>query len=125
MPPEYSTVDEARKLVHDSATELGFDDDSIWDLEVATTEAVGNAIEHGPMVADGLIHLRVSRENGAMQVEVSGGGNVGGKTKESDAHRGRGIAIMNALMDEVTLRREADDTLIKLAKRPAPKPPRA
>jgi len=121
MQPDYGTVDEARQLIHDSATELGFDDEAIWDIKVATTEALGNAIEHGAVAGDGLIHLHVSREDGAIQVEISGGGNLGDKSKASSGQRGRGIAIMNALMDEVTLRREADDTLIKLAKRPAPR----
>ena len=120
MPPDYTTVEEARKLVHETATELGFDDASIWDFKVATTEALGNAIEHGAPVEDGLIHLYISRDKGAMQVEISGGGNLGGRPTEGSSHRGRGIAIMNALMDEVTLRRDADNTLIKLAKRPTP-----
>ena len=71
---------------------------------------------------DGLIHLHVTRQNGTMQVEISGGGNLGRATGTTSGHRGRGIAIMNALMDEVTLRRDADDTLIKLAKRRAPRP---
>ena len=120
LRPDYSTLGEARKLVHDTASDLGFDDEAIWDMEVATTEALANAIEHAPVAEDGLIHVRVSRENGTMELQISGGGALQEDSGQSDGHRGRGIAIMNSLMDEVTLRRGADDSLIKLAKRLTP-----
>ena len=124
LPPDYSALEDARTLVSDTSAELGFDEVAIWDMKVAVTEALANAIEHAPMGEDGLIHLRVSQENGEMQFKISGGGRTTEEPAGSGDHRGRGMAIMNSLMDEVTLRKDADDTLIKLAKRPGPPRPR-
>jgi EAL domain-containing protein (putative c-di-GMP-specific phosphodiesterase class I)/anti-sigma regulatory factor (Ser/Thr protein kinase) len=120
LPADFDSLDQARELVEDTAIELGYEHDAVWDMKVAVTEAVANAIEHGPGPAGGLVHLRLSHDGGELQIEVSGGG--GGTQSTSGAaevHRGRGFAIMTALMDEVGMRREADDTLIRLAKRAA------
>jgi EAL domain-containing protein (putative c-di-GMP-specific phosphodiesterase class I)/anti-sigma regulatory factor (Ser/Thr protein kinase) len=120
LPADFDSLDQARELVEAAATELGYADDEVWDMKLAVTEAVANAIEHGSGPAGGLIHLRLSHEAGELRIDVSGGG--GGAQRPAGAeevHRGRGFAIMTALMDEVGMRREADDTLIRLAKRTA------
>ena len=42
----------ARAIVRDAAGEQGLDDRSIWDLMLATTEAVSNAVLHGQGCAE-------------------------------------------------------------------------
>ena len=118
LPADFESLDQARDLVETTAIELGYEPDAVWDMKVAVTEAVANAIEHGPRVADGMVHLRLSHESGELRIAVSGGGGAGPRAgRAAEVHRGRGFAIMTALMDEVGMRREADDTLIRLAKR--------
>lgn len=113
-------LDAARRLVEQSAGELGFDESAIWDMKCATTEALTNAIEHGTPSRDGKIHLRLGRDHGDMLVEVWGGGKVNGTPHVDATHRGRGIAIMTALMDDVELRRNNGATVVRLVKRLPP-----
>ena len=120
---EYS-LDHARTLIGETAAELGYDDSAIWEMKVAATEALVNAIEHGMPSEDGMVHLRLAQEHGDMLLEVWGGGRGGrapagvGRAPGGDgANGGRGIAIMTALMDEVELKRNPEASRIRLAKR--------
>ena len=121
MPADFRLLGQARELIHSTALELGFDEAAIWDIKVAGTEALANAIEHGT-AGDGLIHMRLMPADGELLLEVSGGGKPGEASASSDPRRGRGIAIMSALMDEVALTRDGDATLLRLAKRLTPSP---
>ena len=78
-------------------------------MRVAATEALANAIEHGTPAGDGLVRLKLSQEAGTLRLEISGGGGKPGPQIDSaEVHRGRGFAIMTALMDDVGVRRESD-----------------
>jgi EAL domain-containing protein (putative c-di-GMP-specific phosphodiesterase class I)/anti-sigma regulatory factor (Ser/Thr protein kinase) len=121
LPAELSSLDAARDLVQEAAIELGYDSSAVWDMRVAATEALANAIEHGPSTGDGLVHLKLSQEGGSLRLEISGGGGEPGPQLDTaEVHRGRGFAIMTALMDDVGVRRESDDTLVRLAKKRTP-----
>ena len=52
-----------------------------------------------------------------MLLEVWGGGKANGAPHVDATHRGRGIAIMTALMDDVEMRRNNGDTVVRLVKR--------
>jgi len=117
MPADAVDLDAARKLIENAASGLGFDDSAIWDMKCATTEALTNALEHGAPSDDGRIHLRLGRDHGDMLVEVWGGGKANGAPHVDATHRGRGIAIMTALMDDVELRRSDGGTIVRLVKR--------
>jgi EAL domain-containing protein (putative c-di-GMP-specific phosphodiesterase class I)/anti-sigma regulatory factor (Ser/Thr protein kinase) len=117
MNAEEVDLDAARQLIEETATTLGFDDSAIWDMKCAATEALTNALEHGTPSDDGLIHLRLGRDHGDMLVEVWGGGKPKGAPHVDAAHRGRGIAIMTALMDDVEMLRNDGDTVVRLTKR--------
>ena len=124
---DYRLLDEARALIHWTGRQTGFDEAAIHDVKVAATEALANAIEHGT-ARDGLIHLRLTPREGELQLEISGGGKseqtsaAAGERRPSapNPRRGRGTAIMFALMDEVAFKRDGNDTLIQLVKRKAP-----
>ena len=110
-------LDEARRLIETTGTEYGFDEAAIWDMKLAATEALMNAIEHGAPSEDGMVHLRLAQEHGDILLEVWGGAEGAGMRAPSGSNRGRGIAIMTALMDEVELKRNPEDSRIRLAKR--------
>jgi len=110
---------EARELIGETAAELGYDEAAIWELKLAATEALMNAIEHGTPSQDGMVHLRLAQEHGNMLLEVWGGGEAAADPMANGSNRGRGISIMTALMDEVELKRNAEDSRIRLAKRRA------
>jgi EAL domain-containing protein (putative c-di-GMP-specific phosphodiesterase class I)/anti-sigma regulatory factor (Ser/Thr protein kinase) len=116
MDSDQVDLDAARRLIEQSAGALGFDDTAIWDMKSATTEALTNAIEHGSPSADGKIHLRIGRDRGDVLIEVWGGGKANGAPHVDATHRGRGIAIMTALMDDVELLRNNGGTVVRLVK---------
>lgn len=117
MPTDDVDLDAARQLIQQTAECLGFDDSAIWDMKCAATEALTNALEHGAPSGDGRIHMRLGRDHGDMLLEVWGGGKVNGAPHVDATHRGRGIAIMTALMDDVELRRSNGDMVVRLVKR--------
>ena len=110
-------LDDARRLIEEAASELGYDDAAIWDMKLAATEALMNAIEHGRPSEDGMVHLRLAQEHGDLLLEVWGGGIEESGQLPQASNRGRGIAIMTGLMDEIELKRNPQGSRIRLAKR--------
>ena len=118
IAPDFASIDAARAMVEERAIKAGMAESDIWDMRVAATEAISNAIEHAPLAEDGLIHLRISQEQGELLLEITGGGNAGTAPPKSDPDRGRGIGIMTALMDEVEMKHDQGGVgLIRLAKK--------
>jgi len=111
-------LEAARALIERTATELGFDDGAIWEMKLAATEALTNAIDHGEPADDG-VHLAVRQERDHIVFEVWGGAAAPSplQTDADPRDRGRGIAMMSALMDGVELRRHEGGTRIRLEKR--------
>jgi EAL domain-containing protein (putative c-di-GMP-specific phosphodiesterase class I)/anti-sigma regulatory factor (Ser/Thr protein kinase) len=108
----------ARSMIERTATSLGYDDEEIWDLKLAATEAVTNALDHGEAPDDGLVHLRVGTQRSEILIEVWGGLQNGKKANGGASTGGRGIAIISALVDDVELTRKAGSTMVRLSKRP-------
>jgi anti-sigma regulatory factor (Ser/Thr protein kinase) len=116
--PTYDEIAPARDLVAETAAAAGLSDADVWDVRVAVTEALANAIEHGTPTEDGRIHVRIAEEDDELQLEVVGGGRgPEGRPVESAGERGRGIAIMSGTMDSVHLAHDDDRDLIRLAKK--------
>lgn len=122
IEPDYSKLSVIRDLVEEGASAAGMSDSEIWDMKVASTEALANAIEHAPLAPDQLIHLRIRQEEDQLQLEIVGGGSPPGQRTPSDPARGRGIGIMSALMDEVELSHARGASRIRLCKRSIPAP---
>ena len=118
IEPDFASIDAARAMVEERAVKAGMAESDIWEMRVAATEAISNAIEHAPLAEDGLIHLRISQEQGELLLEITGGGNAGTAPPKSHPDRGRGIGIMTALMDEVEMKHDQGGVgLIRLAKK--------
>lgn len=118
LEPDFSGLDAARAMVEERAIKAGMAESDVWDMRAAATEALSNAIEHAPLADDGLIHLRISQEQGELLLEITGGGNPGDLPPRSNPDRGRGIGIMTALMDEVEMKHDQGGAgLIRLAKK--------
>jgi EAL domain-containing protein (putative c-di-GMP-specific phosphodiesterase class I)/anti-sigma regulatory factor (Ser/Thr protein kinase) len=114
----FDEIPAARELVQQRAEEAGLSDSDVWDVRVAVTEALANAIEHGARAADGRIRIWVTEDRNELRLEVHGGGREGGSPSARTAReRGRGIAIMSGTMDSVHLAHDHDRNLIRLAKR--------
>lgn len=117
IDPHYDQIAEARDAVTDRAIAAGMSEADIWDMRVAITEALANAIEHGARSSDNLIHVRIAEERGELRLDIAGGGRGSGEPPPARGpERGRGIAIMSGTMDSMRLTHERDRNLIELAK---------
>jgi len=117
IEPEYAQIAKARDVVAERAIRAGMSEADVWDLRVAVTEALANAIEHGPCAADNLIHVRVAEEQGELRLDIAGGGRRGDSPPaQRGPERGRGISIMSGTMDSMKLTHDRDRNLIRLAK---------
>ncbi len=103
-----------------AAVASGLEDEAVEAVEIAAMEAVENVIDHaGPDMADTVrIEVLVTPESLIVDVKDRGipwpravlTGEVGRDMPPPEAPRGRGLAMMRALMDEVIPTQAADGT---------------
>jgi stage II sporulation protein AB (anti-sigma F factor) len=117
---DLNRLKEARDFAARAAAEFGFDDDGCYQVKLAVSEAITNAIQHGSDSPHDEVRLLVAEEAGALVFEVFDTGRFvprvtrGGEMPES----GRGLEFMRLMMDQVDLRATRDGTLLRLTKRP-------
>ncbi|UQX13183.1 SpoIIE family protein phosphatase [Candidatus Mycobacterium methanotrophicum] len=89
--------------------------DQAHDMLVAAGEAVANAIEHGHRNSpEGVISLRATALVHQVRLTIADNGSWKPPQPAADAHRGRGIALMRALMHDIAIRTEAAGTTVDL-----------
>jgi anti-sigma regulatory factor (Ser/Thr protein kinase) len=109
-----------RNEVEDVASKCGFSDADIYQMKVAVSEAAANAIEHGsPLGEKNQVHLQIECSPGRISIEVIDEGVFKARlpvTNGRPSHRGRGIFLMTALMDEVNITEGQEGTIVRLVK---------
>jgi anti-sigma regulatory factor (Ser/Thr protein kinase) len=118
--PESAPI--ARAIVRDAAFEHGLDADAAWDLTLATTEAVANAVMHGTACENGNgkgILLRVLPCRDGLCVEVCDCGRFDSElvAPAPEATSGRGIPIIAAVVDQLAIVPDACQTRVRFGKR--------
>jgi anti-sigma regulatory factor (Ser/Thr protein kinase) len=110
---------EARDFADDAAAAFGFGDDARYEVKLAVSEAVTNAIQYGSRSSNDRIHIVAAEESGALVFEVLDTGSfVPRVVRRGDLPEGgRGLEFMRVLMDEVDLRPGRGGTLLRMAKR--------
>ncbi len=110
---------EARDFADTAAAEFGFDRDARYQVKLAMSEAVTNAIQHGSASTADEIWIRVAEESGALVFEVADTGRFRPRvTRRGDLpESGRGLEFMRLLMDDVELQAGRDGTLLRFSKR--------
>jgi anti-sigma regulatory factor (Ser/Thr protein kinase) len=107
----------ARGIVRDAAAELGLDDQTTWQLMLATTEAFANAVEHGKPCDPRGIQLRMELGDGRLGVEIADCGCFdSARTAKPEGHGGRGIPIISAVMDDLEVMRDSGTTRVRFQK---------
>jgi len=110
---------EARDFAERAAADFGFDGSACYDVKLAMSEAVTNAIQHGSSSPSDPIRILVLAEGPSLLFEVLDTGRFvprvmrRGELSES----GRGLEFMRVLMDEVDLRPGRGGTLMRFIKR--------
>jgi anti-sigma regulatory factor (Ser/Thr protein kinase) len=109
----------ARRFAQTAATCFGFDEKESYAFTFAANEAVTNAIEHGRPSPRGTIGLYIVEEDGALVFYVEDYGTFAPNPAELEVlpARGRGLAFMAAMVDEVEVRQGQPGTVIRLSKR--------
>ncbi|MDZ4805921.1 MAG: ATP-binding protein [Candidatus Eisenbacteria bacterium] len=102
----------AANFIRAAAEGAGFDEDAMEAIEIASMEAVENVIDHSKLGSGDRLQLESTFDGRDFVVQIRDrgipwphevtSGMVGHDMPPPDAPRGRGIAMMRALMDEVT-----------------------
>jgi anti-sigma regulatory factor (Ser/Thr protein kinase) len=119
MRADLDRLKEARDFADEAAAAFGFNPHARYEVKLAVSEAVTNAIQHGSRSPDDLIRIVVAEESGALVFEVLDTGTfVPRVVRRGDMpESGRGLEFMRVLMDEVDLRPSRRGTLLRMAKR--------
>jgi anti-sigma regulatory factor (Ser/Thr protein kinase) len=119
MQADLGLLKEARDFAARAAQEFGLNEGACYDVKVAMSEAVTNAIQHGSSSPSDPIRILVLAEGPSLVFEVLDTGRFvprvmrRGELSES----GRGLEFMRVLMDEVDLRPGKAGTLMRFIKR--------
>ena len=119
MRADLDSLKDARDFAEQAAAEFGFDADARYEVKLALSEAVTNAIQHGSRSPDDPIRILAAEEWGALVLEVLDTGNFVPRVVRRGAmpEGGRGLEFMRVLMDEVDLRPGRSGTLMRFIKR--------
>ena len=115
--PESAAI--ARALVRECAREIDLGNGALWELTLATTEAVANAVEHGGACGPNReILLRIECADDTLHVEVCDCGAFRDpRASIRDITRGRGLPIIAAVTDHMEVLPAGGRTLVRFAKR--------
>ena len=111
---------EARDFADEAAAAFGFGAHARYEVKLAVSEAVTNAIQHGSSSPTDPIRILVAEESGALVFEVIDTGRFRPAVRRGILpESGRGLEFMRQLMDEVDLRPSLNGTLLRFTKRRA------
>lgn len=121
LPRDRASVPTVRHLAANSLTELGVVEEIVDDVGIALSEVCTNVIDHAEFGDSYEVQISVRDDDCNIQVTDSGQGfdvEARVETRSTvDLDRGRGLAIVRALMDQVGLESRRDQgTLVTLAK---------
>lgn len=110
---------QAREWAARAAQEFGFEEDGCYQVKLAMSEAVTNAIQHGSSSSSDPIRIVAGAEGDALVFEVLDTGRFRPRVRRRGpmSESGRGLEFMRLVMDEVDLRPGAGGTRVRLVKR--------
>ena len=116
---DLARLKEARDFAARAAADVGFPSDACYQVKLALSEAVTNAIQHGSRSPSDPIRILISEEPGRLVFEVVDTGRfVPRVTRRGEMpESGRGLEFMRLMMDEVDLQPGQHGTRLRLVKR--------
>ena len=114
LPTDRTSLAYARRILARWLEQAGAAPGDSFEIQLASHEACANAIEHAHKFGDALVELegRLLDQEVALTVR-----DRGSWREQADDHRGRGLDLMNALMDGVTVNGGPDGTEVELRRR--------
>jgi anti-sigma regulatory factor (Ser/Thr protein kinase) len=112
-----SQADRIAEVRHDLRAWLergGVGSEQIYDLLLAVDEACTNAVEHGYRDATGMVGLRAEISGSDLYLTIVDHGSWEPRAEVPDPVRGRGLAIMRALVRDVEITTGDDGTRVAM-----------
>ncbi len=121
IPADLSRLKDARDWAAVAAADFGLEEEERFQVRLATSEAVTNAIVHGSAADGDAVELQAREEGGALVFEVSDAGTADGASERLErlSEGGRGLELVALVMDDVHLERRGEGSVLRYAKRRA------
>ena len=119
LPTEARFVGVMRNVASCVMGDIGAPQEATEDVQVAVTEACANAVRHSD-VGEYVVRLEVADEICEIEVVDLGAGFDPGELQApsgGDLESGRGLYLMEALVDDLHFARDDDGTHVRLTKR--------
>jgi len=118
LPATSASAGAARSIVRRAAAEAGLGGEPTWDLMMASTEAVTNAVQHGRPWPNGCILFVTESCPRGLRVEVCDLGTFDSTLEPAplDATSGRGMQIIAALVDRLEVSNGGGPTVVRFEK---------
>ena len=114
LPAEPEALSSVRQSLERWLSEAGTSRRDAHAIKVACGEACANAIEHAYRPGDAAFRIEASREDSDVLITVR---DFGGWREPRGTDRGRGLPLMEALMDSVQVDPSSDGTIVQLRRR--------
>jgi serine/threonine-protein kinase RsbW len=119
LPRDEQTVPVARHIVRNAMQQVGVEETCVYDVELALSEACTNVLLHSGPGDQYIVRLDLEDQLGMIRIVDAGRGFDSAEVQDAlpEAERGRGLRMMQALVDRVafTSRSEAG-TIVTLEK---------
>ena len=117
IPAELERLRETREWANQVAVEHGLSEDDCFQVKLAMSEAVTNAIIHGSGGQTDVVHIAACMDEAALVFEVTDPGRqeTGDPIERLD-EGGRGLELVSMVMDEVKLIRGDGGGSLRFAK---------
>jgi PAS domain S-box-containing protein len=104
IPPDTGELAPTRATLRSWLIRAGLEPEQTLDVLIAVGEAVANSIEHGHRARrEGTVRLRATVVADRLHLTVVDTGSWKPPESDPNSHRGRGIILMRALMQDVTI----------------------
>jgi len=114
LPAEPEALSSVRQALDRWLSEAGTSREDVHAIKVACGEACANAIEHAYRPGDAAFRIEASRGDREVLITVR---DFGGWREPRGTDRGRGLPMMEALMDSVRVDPSSDGTTVQLRRR--------
>jgi len=114
LPAEPESLTGLRRRLSRFLHAAGASEIEAYEITLAICEAAGNAIEHAYGPGDATFDVEAALADGELAATVRDRGNWRERRSE---HRGRGLRIIEGLMDEVDVASEDGGTVVKMRRR--------
>jgi serine/threonine-protein kinase RsbW len=123
LPRQEASVPVVRHLAREVLVNLGVDQECVDDVELALTEACSNVLKHAARQQDDYeVNISIDTVNGFFKICDTGGefdvATIPPDPAATEAERGRGIALMNAVVEDLDIQSTPDTgTVVRFAKK--------